>query len=156
MRRSDDPHRHAPEDDDRFVAEAPTRREAEALETIEIRPLDPGDRNRFRDRWLTEVRADLLVNPAAAVAHADALIQDILRVRGYPIDDLYRRSGGLSVDQAAILRYFHAAHQIAAAGNGEVVAHRYALTDDLRHAVQQYRHLFDELVESPDGETFAG
>lgn len=158
MRRHSDTHRHAP--DDRRVADAPTRREADAVEAIPIRPLGPDDRDRFRERWLTEVRGDLLVNPAAAVEHADALIHDILRARGFPVDD-YGRSGALSVDQADILRYFHAAHQIASAGarravQADVTAHRYVMTDDLRHAVQQFRHLFDELVESAADETFAG
>jgi hypothetical protein len=157
MRRHSGTQRHAP--DDRHIADAPTRREAQAVEAPRIRPLDPGDRDRFRERWLTEVRGDLLVNPAAAVEHADALIHDILRARGYPIDD-YRRSGPLPVDQAEIMRYFNAAHQLAAvnarrAAQADVIAHRYVMTDDLRHAVQQFRHLFDELVESPD-ETLAG
>jgi hypothetical protein len=157
MRRHGDTQRQAP--GDRHVADAPTRREAEAAETVPIRPLAPGDRELFRERWVTEVRSDLLVNPAAAVEHADALIHDILRARGFPVDD-YRRSGALSVEQAEILRYFHAAHQIAAAGErraarSDVIAHRYVMTDDLRHAVQQFRHLFDELVESGADDTFA-
>jgi hypothetical protein len=158
MRRHRDTQRHGP--DELRVADAPTRREAAALETIRIRPLDRGERDRFRERWSTEVRGDLLVNPAAAVDHADALIQDVLRARGFPVGD-YRRSGALSLDQTEILRYFQAAHQIAAANarraaQSDVIAHRYFMTDDLRHAVQQFRRLFDELVETAGEETLAG
>jgi len=34
-----------------------------------------------------------------------------------------------------------------------VFAHGFVLSDDLRLALQQYRHLFDELVESQGAES---
>lgn len=144
-------------DDARLAADAPTGRDTA---TLELRPLETHDRDRYRERWVAEVRADLLVNPAAAVEHADALVREIMLARGYPVDELSRRPGALSVDQASILRRYHEAHRIAAAhelgrGEADVVAHGYVLTDELRHAVQQYRHLFDELVDSAD-EPIAG
>jgi hypothetical protein len=141
------------------AADAPTRREAnfelrrrESPETVEIRPPDAAMRDRYRARWAAEVRADLLVNPASAVEHADGLIREIMRDCGYPVDELILRP--LSVDQARILRTYHALRQDHRA-EADVTAHGHVLTDDLRHAVQQYRHLFDELVESAD-EPIAG
>lgn len=141
------------------TSDAPTRREAEyafraheAGESLGIRPLDAEDRDRFRERWATEVRAGLLVDPASAVEHADALIQDVMRSRGYPVDTF--DSGALSADQAELLRYFRAAHDIAERRRAaDVFAHGYVLNDDLRHALQEYRHLFDELVESTGAES---
>jgi len=145
----------------RRTSEAPVRREAEyafreheVSESLEIRPLDADDRDRFRERWSTEVRAGLLVDPGAAVEHADALIQDVMRSRGYPVDTF--DSGALSAEQAELLRYFRAAHDVAERRrSADVFAHGYVLSDDLRHALQEYRHLFDELVESSDAETLA-
>jgi hypothetical protein len=143
------------------TSDAPTRREAEyafhdhdAGGSPEIRPLDAEDRDRFRDRWASEVRAALLVDPAAAVQHADVLIHDVLRSRGYPVDTF--DSGALTADQAELLRYFRAAHVVAERRrSADVFAHGYVLSDDLRHALQEYRHLFDELVESPGAESLA-
>jgi hypothetical protein len=141
------------------TSDAPTRREAEyafsdraAGESLEVRPLDAVDRDRFRERWAVEVRAGLLVDPATAVEHADALIQDVMRTRGYPVDTF--DSGTLSADQAELLRYFRAAHDVAEPRRAaDVFAHGFVLSDDLRHALQQYRHLFDELVESQGAES---
>jgi hypothetical protein len=141
------------------AADAPTRREAdferdtrEPPPSLEIRPLDGAARDRYRARWAAEVRADLLVNPASAVEQADVLVGEILRDRGYPVDELALYP--LSVDQARILRTYHALHRDR--GGADVVAHGHVLTDDLRHAVQEFRHLFDTLVESTDGEPIAG
>src|SRR5262245_26304625 len=113
------------------TSDAPTRREAEyafhhddAGESAEIRPLDAEDRDRYRERWAAEVRAGLLVDPAAAVEHADALIQDVMRSRGYPVDTF--DSGALTADQAELLRYFRAAHDVAERRrSADVFAHGY-------------------------------
>lgn len=146
------------------ASDAPTRREAEEFgdglnphaAKLELRPLDSDERDQFRSRWAAEVRAGLLVDPATAVERADALIQDVMRRRGYPVD-AFDRHGALSTAQAEIVRYFHAAHDIAERRRSghDVLAHGYVLSDDLRHALQQYRHLFDELVESQGAETLS-
>ena len=138
---------------DRVAADAPSRRQAEAelrerekrREELDIRPLDPADRDRFQNRWQS-VQAEFVDDPPAAVTHADALIQEVMRVRGYPVDDFDTRSADLSVDHPDVVEYYRAAHGIAVAherGN--------AGTEELRHAVQHYRRLFDALVEpSPE------
>jgi hypothetical protein len=134
---------------DRVAADAPSRREAEAelrerekrREELDIRPLDPSDRDRFQNRWQS-VQAEFVDDPAAAVTDADALIQEVMRIRGYPVDDFETRASDLSVDHPDVVEYYRAAHGIAVAherGN--------AGTEELRHAVQHYRKLFEALVE---------
>src|SRR3954451_21188707 len=89
---------------DRVAADAPTRREAEAelrerekrRDDLDIKPLDPRDRDRFRVRW-QDVQAEFVDDPARAVGNADALIQEVMRARGYPVDDFDTRSADLSV-----------------------------------------------------------
>lgn len=137
---------------DRVAADAPTRRDAEAelrerekrREELDVRPLDPRDRDRFRERWV-DVQARFVDDPAGAVGDADALIQEVMRVRGYPVDDFETRSADLSVDHPDVVENYRAAHGIA-------VAHERgkAGTDELRRAVQHYRALFDSLVEVTD------
>lgn len=133
---------------DRVAADAPSRREAESelrerekrREELDIRPLEQSDRDRFRNRW-QDVQAEFVDDPADAVVHADALIQEVMRARGYPVDDFETRSSDLSVDHPDVVEYYRAAHGIAVAqdrGN--------AGTEELRHAVQHYRRLFDELI----------
>jgi len=139
---------------DRVAADAPTRRDAEAelrarekhREELDIRPLDPRDRDRYRARW-QDVQAQFVDDPAGAVGAADGLIRDVMRSRGYPVDDFETRAADLSVDHPDVVENYRAAHGIA-------VAHERgkATTDDLRHAVQHYRALFDDLVEARDPE----
>jgi len=139
---------------DRVAADAPTRREAESelserakrREQFDIRPLESSDRDRYRARW-QDVQARFVDDPAGAVADADALIQEVMRARGYPVDDFETRANDLSVDHPDVVERYRAAHGIAVAderGN--------AGTDDLRHAIQHYRALFDALVESKEAQ----
>jgi hypothetical protein len=139
---------------DRVAADAPTRREAESelrerekrREQFDIRPLESADRDRYRTRW-QDVQARFVDDPAGAVADADALIQEVMRARGYPVDDFESRASDLSVDHPDVVERYRAAHGIAVAderGN--------AGTDDLRHAIQHYRALFDALVESREAQ----
>src|SRR4051794_21842304 len=133
---------------DRVAADAPTRREAESQlrerekrrDELEIRPLEPSDRDRYRTRW-QDVQARFVDDPAGAVGDADTLIQEVMRARGYPVEDFDTRSADLSVDHPDVVESYRAAHGIAVAherGN--------AGTDELRHAVRHYRALFESLV----------
>lgn len=139
---------------DRVAADAPTRRDAESelrereqrRDDLDIRPLEPADRDRYRTRW-QDVQAEFVDDPAAAVGHADALIQEVMRARGYPVDDFETRAADLSVDHPDVVENYRQAHGIADAHKrGD------AGTEQLRHAIQHYRSLFDELVESRDAE----
>jgi predicted nucleic acid-binding protein len=137
---------------DRVAADAPSRRQAEAelqererrREELDIRPLDPADRDRYRARW-QDLQARFVDDPAGAVADADLLIQEVMRLRGYPVDDFDTRAADLSVDHPDVVEHYRAAHGIA-------VGHERgkAGTDDLRHAVRHYRALFESLVDVGD------
>jgi hypothetical protein len=150
MQRSHDLGERFDFEDELLAADAPTMRDAEfelgepwKPETLVIRSLDASERERFRHRWLAEVRAQLLVDPVVAAEQADVLVQEMMRARGYPVDPFDWHLGVLSAGQAEVVRHYHDAQDVA-------------LTHDSRHAVravQQYHHLFDELIESSDVET---
>lgn len=133
---------------DRVAADAPSRREAESEllerqrrhDDFDIRPLDPDARARYTARW-QQVQSQFVDDPAGAVTDADRLIQEVMRERGYPVEDFDTRAGDLSVDHPRVVENYRAAHGVA-------VAHERgkADTEDLRHAVQHYRALFSELV----------
>ena len=92
--------------------------------------------------------------PQVAVADADRLITDLMRERGYPVDDFDTRSELVSVDHPEVVQNYRTAHTIAARTiEGRTSA------EDLRQAVISYRALFEEMllddVEPPSSDTAA-
>lgn len=134
---------------DRTVADAPSRREAESdlaerqkrREELDIRPLAPEARDRYASEW-HDTQARFVDEPEGAVGEADRLIQQVMRERGYPVDDFEQRAADVSVDHPHVVENYREGHRLAgrsAAGDGT--------TEDLRQAMRHYRALFEELVE---------
>jgi hypothetical protein len=134
---------------DRALAERGGRREAESdllarrkrREQIEIRSLDSTTRRGYLKRW-REVKIRFVDTPGRAVTEADGLVTEVMRERGYPVDDFEERAGLISVDHPHVVHEYRAAQGISMANdNGR------ASTEDLREAMLHYRSLFDELLE---------
>jgi hypothetical protein len=134
---------------DRTVAEAGDRKQAEARlqerterrQRLEIVALDPADRDRYVEAW-RQTQARFVDEPAEATREADRLITDVMRKRGYPIDDFEQRAADVSVDHPQVVDDYRAAQAIAAANERSE-----ASTEDLRQALVHYRSLFEELLE---------
>jgi len=125
---------------DKRHAEAELLQRAKRVQGFDIRRLSTSDRDRFVDSW-RKVQAQFVDDPMDAVAHADALLGQVMEARGYPVTDFEHRSADLSVDHPVVVQNYRAAHEIALRhGRGE------ANTEDLRQAMIHYRALFDELV----------
>lgn len=133
---------------DRTVQQAGNRSRAEKeLESrqkrhdqLEIRPIDPGLRERYAREW-QQVQADFVDAPSDAVRRADQLVTQVMRERGYPIENFEQRSADVSVDHPGVVEDYRAAHRISM-DNRE----NRASTEDLRLAMKHYRSLFDELL----------
>jgi hypothetical protein len=135
---------------DHVVAEAPTRREAEAElrerqerhRELDLRSLSSETRNRYVDRW-RDVQARFVDDPGESIADADLMIQAVMRELGYPVDEFEQRAADISVDHPEVVSNYRAAHGIS-------IAHERgsATTDDLRQALIHYRALFNELLET--------
>jgi hypothetical protein len=138
---------------DRAVSEAPTRREAESelaerrkrREELDVRPLEPAARERYEREW-EAVQARFVDDPDGAIGDADALIQQVMRERGYPVEDFEQRAADLSVDYPWLVEDYRAGHEIA-----DLSARGDATTEDLRQAMVRYRTLFERMLE-PAGE----
>src|SRR2546430_3571866 len=70
-----------------------------------------------------------------------------MQERGYPMGDFEQRSADISVDHPHVVEEYRAAHQIA-----ERHANGGMGTEDLRQAMVHYRALFQDLLESDDGD----
>jgi hypothetical protein len=130
------------ETDSRREAERELKEREERRDELDIRPLSPGARDRYSRSW-EHLQARFVDDPAGAVSEADELIQDVMRERGYPVEDFDRRAADLSVDHPELVENYRAAHGIA-----RKHIHGDADTEELRQAVVHYRSLFDELLES--------
>jgi hypothetical protein len=137
---------------DRTVEQAGGRREAERElrdrekrhEELELRPLSQQAREQYVRQWqVTQGR--FVDDPTGAVAHADELVQRVMRDRGYPVDDFEQRAADISVEHPDIVEKYRTANGIARASErGQ------ASTEDLRHSVRHFRALFVELLEVDD------
>ena len=135
---------------DRTIADAPTRREAEAeladrrrrRDELDIRPLPAAARDRYLFEW-RGVQERFVQDPDGAIADADDLIQQVMLERGYPVADFDRRAADLSVDHPDVVEDYRAAHAVALAH-----ARRDATTEDLRAALLRYRSLFESLLDT--------
>jgi len=137
---------------DRTVEGADRRREAEGElrarearhDDLELKPLSDAARRRYSQQW-NELQSGFVDRPQIAVADADRLITDLMRERGYPVDDFDTRSDLVSVDHPDVVENYRTAHDIA-----ERTTHGQTSTEDLRRAVISYRSLFEEmLVDEP-------
>ena len=136
----------------RAVKEDGSRRHAEAgltertarVESLNIRPLAPGDRARFVESW-RRIEARFVDGPGGAVTEADQLLGDVMSTRGYPVSDFEQRAADISVDHPLVLENYRTAHEIALRQTkGQ------ANTEALRQAMIHYRTLFEELVAEPE------
>jgi hypothetical protein len=117
------------------------------VEKLNIRDLDPTERERFMGQWQS-VQSRFVDYPKGAVTEADELVSSLMQMRGYPVADFDQRAADISVDHPLVVDHYRSAREIALRlRKGE------ASTEDLRTAMIHYRSLFEELaqVQTPGG-----
>jgi hypothetical protein len=124
-------------------AEAKLADRQERMDKLNIRELDPRERERFLKQW-ESVQSRFVDSPKGAVAEADDLVSSLMRTRGYPVSDFDQRAADLSVDHPRVVENYRSAHAIALRVGKDA-----ATTEDLRTAMIHYRSLFEELVQVP-------
>ena len=124
-------------------AEAKLANRQDRVEKLNVRDLDPVERERFSTQW-ESVQSRFVDSPRGAVSEADDLVSTLMKTRGYPVSDFDQRADDISVDHPLVVENYRSAHHIAlrVGTNG-------ASTEDLRTAMIHYRSLFEELVRIP-------
>lgn len=128
---------------DRHKAEHELHERQKRVSKFEIRPLSVSERDHFVSAWHV-IQAEFVDQPRQALAKADDLVTEVMRARGYPIEDFEQRSADLSVDHPSVVQNYRAGREIAVRQK-----HGEANTEDLRQAMIHFRALFDELVGDP-------
>src|SRR5260221_7354183 len=84
---------------DRTVEAADKRRDAERVlrdrverhDELDLRPLSDDARQRYEDEW-SELQGRFVDRPQVAVSEADGLVTQVMRDRGYPVDNFDTQS----------------------------------------------------------------
>jgi hypothetical protein len=132
--------------ENRQEAEAELRARLDEHDKLDLRPLTDSERDSYSQQW-RRVQAEFVEQPDTALAYADRLVEQLMRDRGYPVDEFERQAGMLSVDLPDVVATYRDAHGVLErADDGELS------TEDLRQALVSYRAVFDELLGQPKDE----
>lgn len=122
-------------------AEEELRTREERRERFELQPIDEAQQERYLSEWRS-IQSRFVDEPETAVREADRLVTEVMRDRGYPMDDFEQRAEDISVDHPGVVENYRAAADIAALNaRGE------AQTEELRRAMNHFRSLFDDLLD---------
>ena len=134
---------------DRTVNAADKRRDAERVlrdreerhDELELHPLSDTAIARYQQDW-SELERRFVDRPQVSVSTADDLVTQVMRDRGYPVDDFDTQSELVSVDHPVVVENYRRGHDIYMR-----TVDGTASTEDLRVAVISYRDLFEELIQ---------
>ena len=137
---------------DRTVQRTDDRREAERLlaereqqaRALELRPLPPQSRERYRAAW-QGVQTRFVDAPEQALSDADGLVADLMAERGFPVDTVDVREDLLSVEHTRVVEDFRAGHAIE-----QAVREGRADTEQVRRAMLHFRDVFEDLLGDRD------
>ncbi len=124
---------------DRKAAEAALVERQQRRESFDVRELQPEQRTRFRESW-DEIQRGFVDDPRRSLRSADVLVADVMKARGYPVDDDFdRRADDLSVDHPRVVQHYREARRVRDT-DGD------ADTEQQRRAVTSYRSLIEALL----------
>jgi hypothetical protein len=110
---------------------------------LDIHPLTAASLDGYVTRWRV-VQTAFVDHPASAVGEADVLVTEVMRERGYPVDDDFeQQAADISVDHPTVVENYRAAHDINLSQQKGDVG-----TEQQRQAFVHFRVLFDKLLET--------
>ena len=139
---------------DRALKKLGDRREAESdleervahVNTLNIRPLTAEEVNRYALQW-QDVQREFVDEPLLSLQKADRLIREVMKARGYPVEDFEQRVADISVHYPELVANYRGMHRIAIKDAPES-----ASTEEIRKAMIHGRALFENLISQESNE----
>jgi hypothetical protein len=125
---------------DRSAAEQELNARAARVKRFHIEELPAGARHRYAEEWKT-VQTRFVDEPKGAIDEADRLVGNVMRDRGYPVENFDQQVADISPDHPQVVQNYRTAHEIAMRSENGA-----ASTEDLRQAMVHYRALFNDLL----------
>jgi hypothetical protein len=111
------------------------------VKTLDIRPLSTEETERFTNEWQM-TQAEFVDSPLAALQKADRVLREVMKAKGYPVQDFEQRASDISVDYPELVSDYRGLHMIAVKSDDEEVS-----TEEMRQAMIHARALFENLVK---------
>ena len=112
---------------------------------LDIVELSPAAHQRYAHQW-KEIQRSFVDDPSDAVGFADRLVTEVMRERGYPVNDFDQRASDISVDHPDTVEHYRAAHTLYLAQEKADIG-----TEAQRQAFVHYRALFEQLLGADHG-----
>lgn len=114
------------------------------VKALTIRPLTAEEVNRFALEW-QGTQAQFVDEPLSALQKADRLLREVMKAKGYPVEDFEQRAADISVDHPDLVKDYRGMHRIA-------IKESQASTEEMRQAMVHGRALFESLVKQESKE----
>jgi hypothetical protein len=111
---------------------------------LDIVALSSAAHQRYVQQW-TDIQRSFVDDPSEAVGYADRLVTEVMRERGYPVEDFEQRASDISVDHPETVEHYRAAHTLHLAQEKADIG-----TEAQRQAFVHYRALFEQLLGADD------
>jgi hypothetical protein len=133
---------------DRAMNEKGNKRQAEDelaarlahVNALQIRPLAAEEVNRYALDWQA-TQTEFVDEPLNALQKADHLIREVMKAKGYPVEDFEQRAADISVDYPELVTDYRGLHLIAVKEKEDDVS-----TEEMRQAMVHGRALFENLI----------
>jgi hypothetical protein len=125
---------------DKRQAEHELEARLDHVKTLDIRPLPAEETERYTNEWRV-TQAEFVDEPLTAIQKADRIIREVMKAKGYPVEDFEQRVADISVDYPELVTDYRGLHLIAVKEDDEEVS-----TEEMRQAMVHGRALFENLV----------
>jgi hypothetical protein len=125
---------------DRREAESDLEERVAHVNTLNIRPLTAEEVNRYALQW-QDVQREFVDEPLLSLQKADRLIREVMKARGYPVEDFEQRVADISVNYPELVTDYRGMHRIAIKDSSENAG-----TEEIRKAMIHGRALFENLI----------
>jgi hypothetical protein len=131
---------------DKREAESDLEERLAHVNTLNIRLLTAEEVNRYALQW-QDVQREFVDEPLLSLQKGDRLIREVMKARGYPVEDFEQRVADISVNYPELVANYRGMHRIAIKESPESTS-----TEEIRKAMIHGRALFENLINTESRE----